>query len=51
MKRRDFFKSAAVVGLASVVKTSVFGSALSTSSKNPAVTSEPDLVAVMGWRT
>ena len=46
MKRRDFFKSAALVGLASVVKTNVFGS--SASGKNLAVTSEPDLVAVMG---
>jgi len=46
MKRRDFFKSAAVVGLASIVKTSVFGSVVS--GKNLAVSSEPDLVAVMG---
>lgn len=48
MKRRDFFKSAALVGLASVVKTNVFGSALSSTSKNMAVSTAPDLVAVMG---
>ena len=46
MKRRDFFKSAAIVGLASIVKTNAFGSAIS--GKNLAVHSEPDLVAVMG---
>ena len=46
MRRRDFFKSAALVGLASVVKTNVFGSV--APGKNLAVTSEPDLVAVMG---
>lgn len=46
MKRRDFFKSAAVVGLASVFKTSALGSVIS--NKNLAVQSEPDLVAVMG---
>jgi uncharacterized protein (DUF362 family) len=48
MKRRDFFKSAAVVGLASIVKTSAFGSAVSMSNNNPTVSVEPDLVAVMG---
>lgn len=48
MKRRDFFKSAAVVGLASIVKTSAFGSVVSGSSKNLAVNAGPDLVAVMG---
>lgn len=48
MKRRDFFKSAALVGLATVVKTNVFGSTLSAPTKNSAVGSEPDLVAVMG---
>src|ERR1035437_5545698 len=46
MKRRDFFKSAAVVGLASIFKTSAFGSIVSGSKI--AVKSEPDLVAVMG---
>ena len=48
MKRRDFFKSAALVGLASVVKTSAFGSVVTNTSKSLAVSSEPDLVAVMG---
>jgi uncharacterized protein (DUF362 family) len=48
MKRRDFFKSAALVGLASVVKTSAFGSVESSSGKNIALHREPDLVAVMG---
>jgi len=46
MKRRDFFKSAAVVGLASVFKTNALGSVVSGSSM--AVQSQPDLVAVMG---
>ena len=46
MKRRDFFKSAAIVGFASVLKTNAFGSIVS--SKNMVVQSEPDLVAVMG---
>jgi len=46
MKRRDFFKSAAVVGLASVFKTSALGAVVS--DKNLTVKSEPDLVAVMG---
>lgn len=46
MKRRDFFKSAALVGLASVFKTNAFSSVLSNSKI--AVHSEPDLVAVMG---
>ncbi|MEI8273630.1 MAG: DUF362 domain-containing protein [Paludibacter sp.] len=49
MRRRDFFKSAALVGLATVVKTTAFGSTLSSSAKNPAISnSAPDLVAVMG---
>ena len=46
MKRRDFFKSAAIVGLASFFKTNAFGSVIS--GKSMAVHSEPDLVAVMG---
>ena len=46
MKRRDFFKSAAVVGVATILNPTTFGSN-STSSKL-AVHSEPDLVAVMG---
>ncbi|MDP4240675.1 MAG: DUF362 domain-containing protein [Bacteroidota bacterium] len=46
MKRRDFFKSAAIVGIASFFKTNAFGSVLS--GKGVAVHSEPDLVAVMG---
>lgn len=46
MKRRDFFKSAAIVGLASVIKTNALGSVVA--SKELAVQSEPDLVAVMG---
>jgi uncharacterized protein (DUF362 family) len=48
MKRRDFFKSAAIVGIASLIKpNSLAASALS--SKNVAVVqSGPDLVAVMG---
>src|SRR5665647_1542796 len=45
MKRREFFKSAALVGLASVVNTSIFGSVTTNSAKNA---NEPDLVAVMG---
>ena len=46
MKRRDFFKSAAIVGIASFLKTNAFGSVLS--AKGIAVHSQPDLVAVMG---
>jgi uncharacterized protein (DUF362 family) len=46
MKRRDFFKSAAIVGIASFFKTNALGSVLS--SKGVAVHSQPDLVAVMG---
>jgi uncharacterized protein (DUF362 family) len=46
MKRRDFFKSAAIVGIASVFKTKALGSVMSSSKL--AVQSEPDLVAVMG---
>lgn len=46
MKRRDFFKSAAIVGLASVFKTNALGSVVS--GNHVAVHSEPDLVAVMG---
>lgn len=46
MKRRDFFKSAAVVGIASFFKTNALGSVLS--GKDMAVHSQPDLVAVMG---
>ena len=50
MRRRDFFKSAAVVGLASVLKTNVFGATLNSvaPSSKMAVQSEPDMVAVMG---
>ena len=47
MKRRDFFKSAALVGIASFFKTNALGSVLSP-SKGIAVHSQPDLVAVMG---
>jgi len=46
MKRRDFFKSAAIVGVASFFKNNAFGNVLS--GKGIAVRSEPDLVAVMG---
>jgi len=50
MKRRDFFKSAAAVGLASVFRTNALGSTLNStaSGNNMAVQSAPDLVAVMG---
>lgn len=47
MKRRDFFKSAALVGIASFFKTNALGSVLAP-SKAIAVHSQPDLVAVMG---
>ena len=46
MKRRDFFKSAAVVGLASIFKPDAFGSVNSSSAL--AVQASPDMVAVMG---
>ncbi|MDR3652452.1 MAG: DUF362 domain-containing protein [Paludibacter sp.] len=46
MKRRDFFKSAAIISLASVFKTNALGSVIS--GKKLAVHTEPDLVAVMG---
>jgi len=46
MKRRDFFKSAAIVGIASFFKTNALGSVLS--GKEMSVHSQPDLVAVMG---
>lgn len=46
MKRRDFFKSAALVGIASFFKTNALGSVLS--NKYISVHSQPDLVAVMG---
>ena len=46
MKRRDFFKSAAIVGVASFFKTNALGSVLT--GKEMAVHSQPDLVAVMG---
>jgi len=50
MKRRDFFKSAAAVGLASVFRTNALGSTLNSTAfgNNMAVQSGPDLVAVMG---
>jgi len=43
MKRRDFFKSAAVVGLASIFKPDALAS-----SANLAVQASPDMVAIMG---
>lgn len=46
MKRRDFFKSAAILGVASFFKTNALGSVIS--GKQLTVRSEPDLVAVMG---
>jgi uncharacterized protein (DUF362 family) len=46
MKRREFFKSAAVLGLSTLITPSSLG-ALAT-DKNLSVHSEPDLVAVMG---
>ncbi|NDP19710.1 MAG: DUF362 domain-containing protein [Paludibacter sp.] len=46
MKRRDFFKSAAVVGLATVLKPSTLDAATLNSSMS--VQSGPDMVAVMG---
>lgn len=47
MKRRDFFKSAALLGLTSLIKPEALG-ATTTTSKGMAVHSGPDLVAVMG---
>ncbi len=46
MKRRDFFKSAAFLGAASLLNSKVLGSESPVSKL--AVQSEPDLVAVMG---
>jgi len=46
MKRRDFFKSAAFAGLATVFSPNVLGS--SKSNNALAVNSTPDMVAVMG---
>jgi len=46
MKRRDFFKSAALAGLAAAFSPKAFG--LTSTSKSLAVQSEPDMVAVMG---
>jgi uncharacterized protein (DUF362 family) len=46
MKRRDFFKSAAALGVASLFKTNALGAALS--GKQLKVHAGPDLVAVMG---
>ncbi len=46
MKRRDFFKSAAAVGLATVIKPDALGS--TTSKTGISVNSTADLVAVMG---
>lgn len=47
MKRRDFFKSAALLGLTTLVKPEVFG-ATTAAPKEMTVHSVPDLVAVMG---
>jgi uncharacterized protein (DUF362 family) len=46
MKRRDFFKSAAVVGLATILKPDMLTAG--TSGAKFAVNSTPDMVAVMG---
>ncbi|MDD4992912.1 MAG: DUF362 domain-containing protein [Paludibacter sp.] len=46
MKRRDFFKSAALAGLAAAFSPKAFG--VTSTSKSLAVQSEPDMVAVMG---
>lgn len=46
MKRREFFKSAAIVGVASFFKTNALGAVMT--GKEMAVHSQPDLVAVMG---
>lgn len=50
MKRRDFFKSAAMVGLASVFKPNALNAAVgaNTAGSNMAVKLQPDMVAVMG---
>lgn len=49
MKRRDFFKSAAMVGLASVFKPNALNAAVGNASGSKmAVQSSPDMVAVMG---
>jgi uncharacterized protein (DUF362 family) len=47
MKRRDFFKSAALLGLTSIIKPEAIGATTATSKGVPAH-SGPDLVAVMG---
>lgn len=46
MKRRDFFKSAAVIGVTTLFHSRTFGSALPAGRLT--VSKEPDLVAVMG---
>ena len=46
MKRRDFFRSAAVLSAATLLKANSFGA--TTNSGKMAVQKEPDLVAVMG---
>jgi uncharacterized protein (DUF362 family) len=46
MKRRDFFKSAALAGLATVLSPKVLGETVA--SQSLVVETEPDLVAVMG---
>ena len=46
MKRRDFFKSAALAGLAAAFSPKAFG--ITSTGKSLAVQSEPDMVAVMG---
>src|ERR1035437_9995015 len=46
MERRDFFKSAALAGLAAAFSPKVFG--ITSTGKSLAVQSEPDMVAVMG---
>ncbi len=46
MKRRDFFKSAAVLSAATLLNSNVLGS--NSTAGKLAVQSEPDLVAVMG---
>jgi uncharacterized protein (DUF362 family) len=46
MKRRDFFKSAVLAGLATAFSPKAFG--ITSTSKSLAVQSGPDMVAVMG---
>jgi uncharacterized protein (DUF362 family) len=46
MKRRDFFKSAAAAGIATVLNPTTLGA--TTSSSNLAVQTGPDMIAVMG---